>query len=119
MKGMLEQEAKTEQLTIVFHFTDGEKFTQELPIDHADAAEDVLNWIADKKGSPIFKWLDPWHSKVQVVVRSQVTFIEIHGYLDPQGKESKWFHKLKDKFKTFMYFKALKQYNSLKTWIKK
>jgi hypothetical protein len=108
MRDTIEPTARTDQLIITFHFTDGEKFTQELSINQIEAAEDVLRWIANAKGSPVYKWRHPEELKVKVVVRSHITFIEIAGYIEPEGSSSKWYQRVADKFRARKIMKQLK-----------
>lgn len=108
MNDMLEHRSITDELSIAFHFTDGEKFTQTLPIDCADAAQDVMEWFKDKKGTPVWTWLHPHSSKVQMIPRSQVVFIEITGFIAIEGKDSKWYQRVMDKFRALRMLRRMK-----------
>lgn len=98
-----------EQLEIVFHFVDGEKFSQELSMDDADAAESVMEWFRNPKGGPVWTWRHPNFSKVQMIPRAHVTFIEIRGYIDfDDGRDSRWYERLAYKIKAMRMTKRLK-----------
>lgn len=97
----LEDRALSSELSIIFHFTDGERYTQTLPIDHADAAQDVMDWFKDKKGSPVWTWLDPYYQRVKMIPRTKVVFIEIVGYISPDGHDSRWYQRLFDKYRVW------------------
>jgi len=100
----LEHRARFEELTIEFHFVDCEKFTQNLPIDNADAAQDVMEWFRDPKAGPVWTWRNPHSSKIQMIPRTKITFIQINGYIDLEQSESKWYQRLLDKCRTFWLF---------------
>jgi hypothetical protein len=101
----IDHRARADELTIEFHFVDGEKFTQHLPIDDADAAQDVMEWFNDPKGSPAWTWKHPHECKIQMIPRAKITFIQIQGFIDLEGKESKWYQRIMDKIRTKLLMK--------------
>lgn len=102
MNETINHHARADELTIEFHFVDGEKFTQSLPIDHADAAHNVMEWFNDPKGSPAWTWKVPHESKIQMIPRSKLTFIQINGYIDLEGRESRWYERWMFKFRSYL-----------------
>lgn len=97
----LDQRSATDEFSIIFHFTDGDILTQSLSIDHADTAQDVIDWFKDKRGSPVWTWLNPHSARVQMIPRSKVVFIEIIGYIQPDGQKSKWYQRIIDKYQAW------------------
>jgi hypothetical protein len=103
MNETIDHHARADELTIEFHFVDGEKFTQSLPIDDADAAQDVMEWFRDPKGGPVWTWRHPHSAMIQMIPRSKITFIQINGFIDlDDGKESKWYHRLIFRFQSYL-----------------
>ena len=90
----------TDEITIRFIFVGEESFIQTLPIDESDGVQDLLDWYRDNKAVPIWTWSVPSVQKVHMLNKAHIIGIDIDGYIEPEGKDSKWYEKLLDKIKT-------------------
>lgn len=110
---------KTDEIKVKFIFANTETYIQPVPMANADWIEELLEWYRNPKSRPTWTWNHVLISEIVLFQKTHIMSIEIEGYIELSSFKYKWHEKVKDKFKTFMYFKALKQYNLLKTWIKK
>lgn len=102
------KEQEERSASIIFSFTNGMTYTQEVYWKQADLIEDLLAWFRDKNSKPVWTWDYTPVSKLMLIQKSQIMSIEIEGYIELTRTTQKWHEKLFDKFRTKFIFLKMK-----------
>lgn len=99
MKGTAEYPATRQEINITIRFVDGDVFVQPIPIDNADSVQEFLDWFRKPGKSKIWSWHVPTHSIIHMLNHDHIMGVDVEGYLEPDGRESKWYEKLIDRIR--------------------
>jgi hypothetical protein len=99
-------------INIRITFVNGDVFEQPLTMNEMDGVQDLMDWFRDTKGTPVWTWHVPSISELHMLNRAHIMGIDIDGYIEPDGKDSRWYERLADKVQTFLYFAWRKAGNS-------
>lgn len=86
-----------EEIVITIHLVCGEVITQPCTIEETDSVQDFINWFRDPGKDKVYTWWSQEHSTL--IAHSNISAIFVDGYYEPMGEESKWYHKLLDKWR--------------------
>lgn len=96
------QEQQTYEINIRFVFVNGDTFEQPLSIDEADGVQDLIDWFRDPKAIPVWTWKVPSMQKSHMLHKTHIMSIDVDGYIEPDGRESRWFERLVDRIRVMM-----------------
>lgn len=90
-------------ITVYITLSNGNAYNQPLEID-SDGAQSFMDWFRDPKGGPVWSWNTPTEKKIVMFHRTHIASVDVSGYLEPDGRESRWYERLLDKIHTKLYF---------------
>lgn len=100
---MVETENKpkpvSDEITITINFSDGSQFLQPLPLDESDTAQDFMNWFNDPGKNKVFSLHNVTESKINMFHHAHITSVDIEGYIEPEGRSSRWYERLIDRLR--------------------
>jgi hypothetical protein len=85
-------------INVEIRLSTGDTHVQPLEID-SDGAQAFMDWFRNKKASAVWTWQVPTHQKISMIHRCHIASVDIKGYIEPEGRRSKWYERLLDKIR--------------------
>ncbi|WP_068505730.1 hypothetical protein [Paenibacillus kribbensis] len=89
----------TEEITLSIHLVNGEIFEYYFPIDESENVEVFLSWYKKPGRDKVFTVHTPHLKEIRSFCHSNIAFVAVDGYIEPNGRESKWHERLIDRFR--------------------
>lgn len=102
MNGLKEApESKTYEIMVTIHFLDGDTFIQPFPVDYADRVQCFMDWFRKPKKDKVWAWHVLDTGQIHMFHHEKIMAVDIDGYIEPDGRKSRWYERLIDKLKVF------------------
>jgi hypothetical protein len=93
------------EITLSIHMVDGSTFMQELSIDDADGAQAFLDWFRQPGKCKVWTWQAPTCSMLHSLHHAHITAVDIEGYIEPEGRETRWYERLVDRLRLWSWLR--------------
>lgn len=100
MQDLLERRSTGDEITISIHFSSGERFDQPMPIDCADGVQEFMDWFRHPKGCKVYTFYSISNQQVHMFHHNQIIAVDIDGYIEPEGRKSRWYVLLLDRLRS-------------------
>jgi len=92
-----------ENVLVVIHMVSGETFTQPIPLDNVDIVQDFMDWYRSPGKEKIWAWHCIKERSIHMLRHDKIGAVDIEGYIEPDGRPSRWYERLIDRFWTWRY----------------
>ncbi|WP_226000907.1 hypothetical protein [Paenibacillus sp. BJ-4] len=100
MNGLIDAESQEiHEIEIKVHFVDGDTFSQHLPFEYTEAVQDFLDWFRKPGRQKVFTFFTPATRDIHALHHSKIMAVDVSGYIEPDGRESRWYERLIDRFR--------------------
>lgn len=85
------------EIIVRIAFVDGSEFVQPFPIDYADAVQDFMDWFREPGRIKVWSWHSPAASAFHMFHHRNIIAVDIEGYIEPEGRDSRWYERFIDR----------------------
>lgn len=105
----LENRATAEEgeLLLIIHFVDGDSLEQSVTVEEAEVVQGFIEWFRSPGRYPVHSLHFPLEGKIKLLRHSNITAVEIEGYIEPEGRDSRWYERMLHKYKAWRVSRAL------------
>lgn len=88
-----------DEITISIHFVDGDTFVQPIPVEDAEIVQDFMDWFACPGKDLVWSWHVDQAQQIYMMHHSKIMAVDIQGYIEPEGRKTRWYERLLDKWR--------------------
>ncbi len=92
-----------EKIMITVHFISGDMLVQPIPVDQADYVQEFMDWYRNPGKTKVWAWHCFNDRSIHMFCHAQIAAVDIEGYIEPEGRASRWYERLIDRFRTWRY----------------
>jgi uncharacterized Fe-S cluster-containing radical SAM superfamily enzyme len=93
--------SRKDEIVVTIHFVDGDVLIQPLPIDHADGVQKFIDWYRKPGQGKVWTWQTPSEQKLRLIHHHHIECVAIDGYIEPNGRSSRWYERIHDKIRSW------------------
>lgn len=97
------QPVDQEEVLVVIHMASGETFTQPIPLDDLDYVQEFMDWYRNPGKEKVWAWHCLNTRSIHLFQFDQIAAVDIEGYIEPDGRPSRWYERLVDRFRAWRY----------------
>lgn len=90
---------KVEEITVSIHLVNREIFEYYCPADELENVEVFLSWYKNPGRDKVFTIHIPHLKEIRSLNHENIVFVSVDGYIEPDGRESRWYECLIDRFR--------------------
>ncbi|MEC4566757.1 hypothetical protein L8C07_12445 [Paenibacillus sp. CMAA1739] len=90
---------KAEEITVSIHLVNREIFEYYYPADELENVEVFLSWYKKPGRDKVFTIHTPHLKEIRSLNHENIVFVSVDGYIEPYGRESRWYERLIDRFR--------------------
>lgn len=89
----------SDEIKITIHMASGDVFEQPLPYEMAEAVQHFMDWYRNPGKTRIWTWQAPSDMSMHLFHHSHIAAIDVDGYIELDGRESRWYEILFDRIR--------------------
>lgn len=83
-------------ITVTIYLVSGDMLTQSFLIEEADNVQMFIDWYHKPGRQKTFSFHHIASQTVRVIHHDKITMVDIDGYIEPEGRSSRWYERLID-----------------------